>query len=613
MCGITGYYSVNKKLDLSALQHMTNRIAHRGPDAFGYFHDDTVGLGHRRLSIIDLSDAANQPFYSSCGKYVIVFNGEIYNYKELTSLIKKPLRTQGDTEVIIELFAQYGEEFVSYLNGMFAFAIYNMEDKELFIYRDRMGVKPLVYFWEGSTLVFASEIKALLELPQDIIKREVNTDAIAAFLHLNFIPDPISAFKNIYKLESGTYIKFSGGELVKKKYWSINDKIKDHVVSDEKEATRAIEDLLVSSVSYRMISDVPIGTFLSGGVDSSLVTAIMQKLSPQAINSFSIGFKESKFNESEYAKKVSQSLGTKHHEFILSEKEALEKVDVLFDSYDEPFADISAIPTLLVSQIAKTNNVTVCLTGDGGDELFHGYNRYLWPQRLSYLPVRAFRHPMALLFNVLSSKYKNAAQIMSYENYNSIATHIHSQEAGAFSQGKTKELLKGEISNFDYLLSNKHARSLSKMEKQSLFDLNYYLRDDLLYKVDIASMRYALELREPLLDYRLIEYVLNVDPALKYKKGDHKHILKQILYKYLPEELFNRPKWGFTAPLKIWLRKDLNYLIEKYLSKEKIEKAGLVKPEIVAELLSKYKLGSDMDYQKIWSLICLHRWYERFF
>ncbi|HSZ71876.1 MAG TPA: asparagine synthase (glutamine-hydrolyzing), partial [Cytophagaceae bacterium] len=578
-----------------------------------YFHDDVVGLGHRRLSIIDLSDAANQPVYSACGNYVIVFNGEIYNYKELASLVHRPLRTHGDTEVIIELFVQYGESFVSYLNGMFAFAIYDIRGKELFICRDRMGVKPLVYFWDGSTFVFASEIKSLLELPRDVIKREVNTEAIAAFLHLNFIPDPLSAFKNIYKLESGSYMKYSGGALSKKTYWSINDKIKDQVVSDEKEATAKVEELLLSSIAYRMISDVPIGSFLSGGVDSSLVTAIMQKLSPRAVNSFSIGFKESKFNEANYAKEVARHLGTKHHEFILSEKDALEKVDTLFDSYDEPFADISAIPTLLVSQMAKSNQVKVCLTGDGGDELFHGYNRYLWPQRLSHPVVRAFRHPIAFMFNNLSDKYKSAAQLIAYQSYDSITTHIHSQEAGAFSLSKLNELLNNNVKQFDYLVPDNPTRKLTKMEKQSLFDLSYYLRDDLLYKIDIASMHYALELREPLLDYRLIEYVLNIDPALKYKNGDHKYILKQVLYKYLPEELFKRPKWGFTAPIKVWLRTDLNYLIEKYLSREKMEKAALVNIDVADALLSKYKRGSDIEYQRIWSLICLHRWYERFF
>jgi len=370
---------------------------------------------------------------------------------------------------------------------------------------------------------------------------------------------------------------------------------------------------LLNSVEKRLISDVPYGTFLSGGIDSSLVTAIAQKVDSKPIKTFSIGFKESKFNESGYARKVAEYLKTDHHEYTVSHNDALELIDELDERFDEPFADSSAIPTMLVSKMAK-QHVTMTLSGDGGDELFHGYGSYTWAKRLSNPLIKYTRKPVSFALSALPSRYKRVAKLINYKNRRQLPSHIFSQEQYFFSR---TELLKNLSPDFleDFTLKEKHhdiRHALTPAENQALFDFNYYLKDDLLVKVDRASMKYALETRVPLLDHNIIEFAVNLSPDLKIKKGIQKYLLKQVLYDYLPKEYFDRPKWGFAIPLNQWLLNELSYLIDTYLNKDIIEKYGIISIDYVTKLIHQFRhKNTNYLFNRLWLLVVLHKWLEK--
>jgi asparagine synthase (glutamine-hydrolysing) len=616
MCGITGYISFNNKFSEADLHLMTDAIAHRGPDADGYFVEEGVGLGHRRLSILDLSASANQPMISNDGRYVIVFNGEVYNFKEIAAELKQvnpsfKFKTTSDTEVILEAFAQWGENFVQKLNGMFAFAIFDIANNELFVYLDRMGIKPIYYYWDKENFVFASELKAFKQLKSKI-DFKINTAAINEFLHLGYIPHPHSIYENIKKFPAASYFKIKDNELTIFNYWKLEEKITANAENNYTTAKQTLKELIESSVNYRMISDVPFGTFLSGGVDSSLVTAVAQKFSDKPVNTFSIGFKENKHNESAFAKNVAGYLKTNHHEFIVTEKDAIELADQLQTIYDEPYADSSAIPTLLVSKLAR-QHVKMTLSGDGGDELFMGYGAYQWAKRLSTPFLTAFKSPIAFGLSQLNSRYKRVGELFRYQDDAVKKSHIFSQEQSLFSRNEIKNLLHPQFfeainltENFDNL-----NRTLLPEEEQALFDINYYLKDDLLVKVDRATMHHSLETRVPLLDYRIVEFSINLSPELKIKNKEAKYLLKQVLYDYIPKTFFERPKWGFSVPLVNWLKRDLKFLIDEYLSERIINKHGIVKYEKV-RILKKQFLEKNVNYlyNRIWLLIVLHQWLE---
>lgn len=607
MCGITGFYSINKNISHETLRQITTQLTHRGPEFQSEYYLPHIGLGHRRLKIIDLSDAANQPMISKSGKLIIVFNGEIYNFQEIKARYQIQSQTNSDTEILLEAFEKKGPQILSELNGMFALAIYNTVNKKLFIARDRIGIKPLFYFWNGKDLVFASELKALTKVPLISKSLKINHSILNDFLHLGYIPEPNTIYQNIYKFPSGDFAWFDGQKLSVKSYWTLKDQIQPTVLSDFTEAKKQLKNLITNSVKHRLISDVPFGTFLSGGIDSSLVTAVAQSVSSEKIKTFSIGFKESKFNEAIFANKVAKHLKTEHHEFIVSENEAKELIETIIDSYDEPFADTSAIPTMLVSQMAR-KHVTMTLSGDGGDELFHGYGSYLWNERLNKMHISTFRKIIALSLKTQNSRYKRIANLFEYQNKAQLKSHIFSQEQYNFSQKEISTLLEKNTTpsieeNYENL-----ARELTPAEQQALFDLHYYLKDDLLTKVDRASMKYSLETRVPLLDHNIVTFALNLDPKLKIKNGIQKYLLKELLYDYAPKQLFDRPKWGFSIPLEYWLKTDLKYLIDKYLNKATVEQFGLFKYSQIQELLTRYFSGKeDYLYQRIWLLIILHQ------
>ena len=632
MCGICGFYSSSGVFSENDLRKMTSSLAHRGPDADGVFQEGSVGLGHRRLSVIDLSQAANQPMVSHNERFVIVYNGEVYNFKEIEkefriqTLPALPtgqaggrqdsefrMKTSSDTEVILEAFTFWGVDFVHKLNGMFAIAIYDKAENSLFIFRDRVGIKPLYYYWDGQNFAFASELKALKQ--SGFIRKNISANPVAIneYLHLGYVPEPHSIYQNIYKFPSGSFAKINKDGLEIKSFWTIEDKIKPHSLNNEQEAFCQLKELLVSSVKYRMISDVPFGTFLSGGIDSSLVTAIAQSLSAEPVKTFNIRFAESAFDESPYARAIAAYLGTNHHEYTVTEKDAIELIPVILDIYDEPYADSSAIPTLLVSKMAR-QNVTMTLSGDGGDELFMGYGAYNWAQRLKNPFVKALRKPAHLLLSNMSNKYRRVSTFFDYENEVSLKSHIFSQEQYLFSRKEVRSLL---IPDFyrEILLKESYTnlpRKLNPAELQSLFDLNYYLKDDLLVKVDRASMHYSLETRVPLLDYRIVEFAYNLSPDIKYRNGISKYLLKKVLYNYIPSAYFDRPKWGFSIPLKKWLKSDLSFLIDEYLSAKAVNETGFLHAEKVASLIKQFRVDNkNYLFQRLWELIILQNFFQK--
>jgi asparagine synthase (glutamine-hydrolysing) len=608
MCGITGFIG---SFSEAQLHTMTRCLAHRGPDAEGFYFDPgVVGLGHRRLSILDLSEAGNQPFYSRDGRYIMVFNGEVYNFRELAIKYKISPRTHSDSEIILEAFAQKGIESVNDFNGMFSIVIWDRKEHKLYLIRDRIGIKPLYYYSNKNNFAFASELKALFSLP---IEKKINKNSISNFLYLGYIPGEDSIYVHCKKIPAGHYGVFYKGQLTIKSYWQLEEHISAEVTSDEGKAKKSLKSLIESSVNYCMISDVPVGIFLSGGVDSSIVAAVAQTQSSTPVKTFSIGFNEAKYNESKYAAAVAGYIKSNHQEFIVKESDAMHLIEKILDVYDEPYADGSAIPTLMVSQMAS-QHVKVALSGDGGDELFMGYGFYYWARRLGNPFIKAFRQPIAKALNVFGdNRLKRGSKLFQYPSAGRRKSHIFSQEQYNFTEAEIDDLLINgeEITIKEHL--NSSSRILSELEEQSFFDIKNYLPEELLVKTDRASMYHSLEVRVPLLDHRLVEFALNVSPDLKLRGNTGKYLLKQVLYDYIPASFFDRPKWGFSVPLRMWLSKELKHLIDKYLDKKLIDECGIVYSEKVEELKKSFFAGKDFLFHRIWCLIILHKWYTEKF
>lgn len=609
MCGIAGIIGQSTLIHLNK---MNAAQAHRGPDAEGTYANEsnTIFLGHQRLSIIDLSNTANQPMHSHCNRFVMVFNGEVFNYQSIANKLNRNWKTHSDSEVILEAFVEWGEEFVQELNGMFAIVIYDKQKNVSYFFRDRLGVKPLYYGIIDNILYFASELKSLKAvIPTAALK--INQQAIIDFLQLGYIPKPHTIYTEIYKFPPGAKGFYNGTDLAVNYYWKAEDQIKpvSNYQNNFTEAKKALDSLIEDSVRLRMIADVPFGTFLSGGIDSSLITAMAQKNTSTPINSFSIAMRDAKFNEIKYASAVAKHLHTNHHIFEVNEVDVLEHLHQMTDAFDEPFADSSALPTLLVSRLAKSQ-VTMTLSGDGGDELFQGYGMYTWAQRLNNPLTQAFKPLIVKTLKQLSNKYQRGADVFNYTAKERIPSHIFSQEQYLFSEHELKSLLINSTSTITSVRNYFDIqRNLNAAEKQALFDLKYYLPDDLLVKVDRASMQYALETRTPFLDYRVVEFALNLPYDMKVKGNVSKYILKEVLYDYVPKSIFDRPKWGFSIPLIKWLNTELKSSIENVLSRSNIEAVGLVKFEEVDRLLKAYQNDKSHLYNRIWALYILHTWF----
>jgi asparagine synthase (glutamine-hydrolysing) len=614
MCGIAGFISPNLKQD--HLHLITRALQHRGPDAEGFYFDATthVGLGHRRLSIIDLSEAANQPFYSQDGRYVMIYNGEVYNFKEIAAKYKIHPRTFSDSEIILEAFAKNGIECINDFNGMFALAFWDKQEEELYLVRDRFGVKPIVYYHKGNDLVFASELKALVKLP---VEKKINPEALQDYFFLEYIPDAKCILQDFYKLPKGHYLTVKKGKVTVKPYYQFTDKIVSRPLAMRKEddVLDEFEDLLGSAVKYRQISDVPIGAFLSGGTDSSLICALFQKQNINPVNTFTIGFDVAGYDESGYALQVAKILKTNHSETHLSDKSSISIADHIADYYDEPFAAPSTIPSYLVCNVAR-KNVTVAMSGDGGDELFMGYgyyDLYRKVKKLYRMDAGVGRHMIKVMFSMMGSRYARASRLFGLPSKD-LMVHLWSEQQYMFSEKEIGSLLNLSETNLSVKDSWRKidAMKLSDFEKISLFDIEQYLAYNLLYKMDSASMASSLEVRNPYLDYRLMEYSFNLPQEFKINNGVPKYLMKKLLERYLPKELVYRRKWGFPAPIGDWLSRDLSYLIDKWLDPQRIKSQGILNEKQVGYYVNAFRAGKKYHDKRLWSLIFFQMWHSKY-
>jgi len=562
-------------------------LLHRGPDDSGFFYDEKIGLGlaHRRLSIIDLSTAGRQPMQSD--DVSIIYNGEIYNFKDIRKTLEgygHKFNSSTDTEVVLKSYLQWGIDCLEKFIGMFAFAIWDGRKRRLFLARDRIGIKPLYYHFSEGIFLFASELKAFMAF--SIFNKDIDPDSIPLFLHYQYIPAPRTVFKNTFKLLPGHFLTYENNTIKTHTYWQHPD-MKGEIGNsalNEEEKLQELDDILTQAVSDRMISDVPLGALLSGGIDSSIVVALMQKVNSSPVRTFSIGFKEKAYNEANWAAKVARHLGTDHTELYVTPKEATEVIPMLPGIYDEPFADSSAIPTFLVSKLTRSH-VTVALSGDGGDEQFSGYVRY-WSTKsiargLKYIPasVREFISDFlkAIPLNWIESCYLPFREILPQQfrvaNFpdkwqklislmpQTQISELYRRTICLWSENELFDLIGTRLPKSQYENTFKETEGQQIISRLMMVDQKTYLSDAMLTKVDRASMAASLEIRVPLLDHRVMEYTASLPENLKYRNGTGKYILKKLLAKYVPEELFERPKMGFGVPIGHWLRNELKDLL----------------------------------------------------
>ncbi len=601
---------------------MNDTMYHRGPDDHGvqlYSAGEgySVGLAQRRLSILDLSPQGHQPMNSPAGDVAIVFNGEIYNFKRLKEeLSDYPFASTCDTEVILAAYLKWGISCITRLNGMFAIAIFDRRSATLYLVRDRIGKKPLYYWLQDGNLVFASELKPILSCPG--FQGKIRSDVISRFLYQQYICEPDTIFEQVSKAEPGQIISFSHGEIKKQRYWDIRKIYQEKRNSSAKEYTQAKEELkklLKEAVADRLVADVPVGTFLSGGYDSSLVTALAQQVSGLPVKTFSIGFYEERYNEAEYAKAVAQHIGCDHTELCVEEKDMLELVESIPAYYDEPFADPSQIPSMLVSKLAR-QKVTVALSGDGGDEFFCGYQIYDKVRQAQLLDgPGAIAGAVGKTFHMME-RYPFRVRV--------IAGNRDKETKTQFAMGNYLKAAEGMV------LKRENVKPLSCLygfetkygaknwqERRMLLDMETYLPGDILCKVDRASMRYSLEARCPILDTAVMEYAIGLPHAFKYDKGMKKKILKDITYEYIPRELLERPKKGFSVPLDKWLRGPLKEQVLSFSEKSFLERQEIFDFDYVSGLINGYMekgdggSGTGENYSSIvWAFFVFQKWYE---
>jgi asparagine synthase (glutamine-hydrolysing) len=630
MCGIVGFVDYRKKSTEAELRRMSSCIPHRGPDGEGAWMGGTdalaIGLGHRRLSIIDLSTSANQPMHYE-GLH-LVFNGEIYNYNEIREeLLRKghSFQTHSDTEVILHAWREWGPEAIHQWHGMFAIALYDERAGELIFIRDRAGVKPLFYYQQNDLFLFGSELKSLLAHPG--FKKELSREAVASFLQYGYVSHPHCIYRNTRKLQPGCYLRLhlQTGRAEQVQYWNVYDHYnKPKLNISLQEAVEQTEPILQKAFQYRMVADVPVGVFLSGGYDSSCVTALLQKDSTEKIKTFTIGTTDGKLDEAPYARQIANHLGTDHTEYYCTPKEALEIIPQLPHYFDEPFADSSAIPTILVSRLAR-KSVTVALSADAGDEIFAGYNRYdyiaRYGKKLEAIPSPVRKVAVAAMDAISSERIP---YLRSKRNFHS----RYDKLKNLLANPSTEELLK----NLSQVFNDREVQGLfrepltplptahvSRELKKEYFDpLSYmmavdyqtYMVDDILQKVDRATMSVSLEGREPFLDQSVIEWAAQLPSNYKYHEGQKKYILKQIVHKYIPREIMERPKMGFGIPVESWMANELRELVEEYLSPQSLAAHGLFNVAAVRGEVEAFLKGRTEKHLKVWYLLMFQMWYK---
>ncbi len=651
MCGIVGFLNSSNNYSDQQLggiiTEMSRALKHRGPDDKGVWVDVKAGLalGHRRLTVLDLTKEGRQPMVSFGGRYCLIFNGEIYNFKKLRDELNKnnaaiPWRGNSDTEVLLASIEFWGlETAVKKCIGMFAFALWDKEKKLLHLVRDRIGIKPLYYGWANDLFLFASELKPFHFHPD--FEKEIDRNSLALLLQYNFIPAPFSIYKNVYKLQPGAILTLDSQKSGKQvpnlvSYWSLDQVVEKGLLNPFQESEAKIvedlEKLLLDSVRLRLISDVPLGAFLSGGVDSSLIVALMQDLADHPVQTFTIGFSESEYNEAYEAKKIAQHLGTSHAELYVSPKQALDVIPKLPYLFDEPFADSSQVPMYLISEFTR-GKVAVSLSGDGGDELFGGYNRYVWGNwawsRIKKMPLwlrqltansigclsplswdRIFKN----LDFILPSSYKVPNPGYKLQKFIELLEKNTPKGLYAAMVSNWKEpadLVKDVTQIPDLIKGGKLWEKISDFKQQMMYmDTLSYLPDDILTKVDRASMGVGLEARVPMLDHRIVEFAWQIPMRINFKQGANKRILRKILYKYVPRNLVERPKMGFSIPIDEWLRGAMRDWAENLLSEERLLREGFLNPVPIRQKWNEHLSGKRNWQSSLWSVLMFQGWLE---
>lgn len=637
MCGIAGFFSAGApgcKAEAKIIGAMTDVLQHRGPDDGGTWCDRDAGiaLGNRRLAIIDLSPAGHQPMHSACGRYVIAYNGEVYNADELRAVLQKSgtsFRGHSDTEVVLEACAAWGlEKTLNKLIGMFAFALWDGRNRRLFVVRDRLGIKPLYWTFTQGILIFGSELKALSAHPQ--FRHDIDRNAVATFLRYAYVPAPHTIYRNVHKLEPGKFIVIEReGRPRLERFWSLDDAVRKGRLNpfggDVEEVCRELDRLILDAVQKRLVSDVPLGAFLSGGIDSTTVVSAMQAQSARAVKTYSIGFKEGGYDEAKDAAQVAQHLGTDHTELYATPDDARDLIPRLPEIYDEPFADSSQIPTFLISQLTR-QHVTVALSGDGGDELFGGYTRYVTAQKYDWPLFKSpqyLRNGASCLLKSVSPLYWDRLGLV-------LPSHIRPPQFGerlhklaATLGGSREDYYRALVSQWDdpgALVPGavEHATGVEALGHDDRFpdfvsqmqyiDMRTYLPEDILTKVDRASMAVALEVRVPLLDHRIAEFSWRLPLDMKIRNGQGKWILRRNLERYVPKALIKRKKQGFAVPVGEWLRGPLRDWAEDLLSCDSLKSHSLLDAGPVRQVWQDHLSGRVSQPLKLWSVLMLQAW-----
>lgn len=648
MCGIAGLYTFDPRPDRIKIhqiaQSMTDAIASRGPDAGDVWQDpeEPLALGHRRLAILDLSPAGAQPMESHSGRYMIVFNGEIYNFqdirKELQSAHDVNFRGNSDTEVLLSAIENWGvRKTLEKINGMFAFALWDRKAKALYFARDRFGKKPLYIGWAGSTLVFGSELKSVCAHPD--FNRNIDRGSLTSYMRFGYVPAPMSIYRQIRQLPAGMMMAVdlhmlrAGQDLtpLMEHYWHPKETLvnarENMIEDDENKIINEFEELLQKNVADRMVSDVPLGAFLSGGIDSSTIVALMQdhanKNGGGQVKTYSVGFEEAGYNEAEHAKAIAQHLGTHHHEHYVTAKDALDIVPRLPTMYDEPFADISAIPTYMVSAFAR-EHVTVALSGDGGDEMLGGYNRHIsgpkaW-KTVNGIPPH-LRKPFAEMIKIIPvsvwdkmrlSRPQFGAHMHKFANLLTKDCESNMYLSLVSNWQKPKDIvIRGYENEIPLVADDMQADDLSFAENMMYWDTISYMNGDVLTKVDRATMAVGLEARAPLLDPSVYEYAWRLPVEMKIRGNQGKWLLRQILNKHVPDELFNRPKQGFSVPVAQWLRTDLRDWAEDLLDEKTLKEQGHLDYKMVRDIWAQHLKGRGAHANKLWTVLMFQAWHKQ--